>query len=44
MVGREAQEFAMESVRRPEGTGVTIDALHPGFLGTGFGKTTLACS
>jgi NAD(P)-dependent dehydrogenase (short-subunit alcohol dehydrogenase family) len=38
IVGRNAQKFTMESVRRLEGTGVTVNALHPGFVSTGFGK------
>ena len=28
----------MELVRRLEGTGVTVNALHPGFVATGFSK------
>ncbi len=28
----------MELARRLEGTGVTVNALHPGFAATGFGK------
>ena len=30
--------FTKELARRLEGTGVTINALHPGFVSTGFGK------
>ena len=30
--------FTMELARRLEGTGVTANALHPGFTSTGFGK------
>src|SRR5688572_13672314 len=30
--------FAMELARRLEGTGVTVNALHPGFVATGFAK------
>jgi NAD(P)-dependent dehydrogenase (short-subunit alcohol dehydrogenase family) len=30
--------FTMELARRTEGTGVTVNALHPGFVNTGFGK------
>ena len=30
--------FTMELARRFEGTGVTANALHPGFVSTGFGK------
>jgi NAD(P)-dependent dehydrogenase (short-subunit alcohol dehydrogenase family) len=30
--------FTMELSRRLEGTGVTVNALHPGFVATGFGK------
>jgi len=30
--------FTMELARRLEGTGVTANALHPGFVSTGFGK------
>jgi NAD(P)-dependent dehydrogenase (short-subunit alcohol dehydrogenase family) len=30
--------FTMELSRRLEGTGVTVNALHPGFVNTGFGK------
>ena len=29
--------FTMELARRMEGTGVTVNALHPGFVATGFG-------
>lgn len=36
--------FTMELARRLEGTGVTANALHPGFVSTGFGKTILASS
>ena len=36
--------FTMELARRLEGTGVTVNALHPGFAATGFGKTILASS
>jgi NAD(P)-dependent dehydrogenase (short-subunit alcohol dehydrogenase family) len=42
--GRDAQIFTMESVRHLEGTGVTVNALHPGFVSTGFVKTPLASS
>jgi NAD(P)-dependent dehydrogenase (short-subunit alcohol dehydrogenase family) len=38
IVGRDAQKFTMELVRRLEGTGVTVNALHPGFVSTAFGK------
>ena len=44
IVGRDAQKFTMESFRRLEGTGVSVNALHPGFVSTQFGKTTLASS
>ena len=30
--------FTIELARRLEGTGVTVNALHPGFVNTGFGK------
>jgi len=30
--------FTMELARRLEGSGVTVNALHPGFVSTGFGK------
>src|SRR5687768_6952035 len=30
--------FTVELSRRLEGTGVTVNALHPGFVSTGFGK------
>ena len=30
--------FTMELAHRLEGTGVTVNALHPGFVSTGFGK------
>lgn len=30
--------FTMELARRLEGTGVTVNALHPGFVSTGFGE------
>lgn len=30
--------FTFELARRLEGTGVTVNALHPGFVATGFGK------
>ena len=30
--------FTMELARRLEGSGVTVNALHPGFTATGFGK------
>ena len=30
--------FTIELARRLEGTGVTVNALHPGFTATGFGK------
>ena len=30
--------FTMELARRVEGSGVTVNALHPGFTATGFGK------
>jgi NAD(P)-dependent dehydrogenase (short-subunit alcohol dehydrogenase family) len=30
--------FTMEMARRLEGTGVTVNALHPGFVATGFAK------
>jgi NAD(P)-dependent dehydrogenase (short-subunit alcohol dehydrogenase family) len=30
--------FTVELARRLEGTGVTVNALHPGFVATGFGK------
>jgi NAD(P)-dependent dehydrogenase (short-subunit alcohol dehydrogenase family) len=30
--------FTMELARRLEGTGVIVNALHPGFAATGFGK------
>ena len=30
--------FTMELARRSKGTGVTVNALHPGFVSTGFGK------
>ncbi len=30
--------FTIELARRLEGTGVTVNALHPGFVSTGFGK------
>ena len=32
--------FTVELARRLEGTGVTVNALHPGLVATGFGKNT----
>ena len=38
IVGRDAQKFTMELIRCLEETGVTVNALHTGFVSTGFGK------